>query len=105
MTEDIRVVKEGTQYIGEDEEIVYDVTTTPWGSSPSAVSVVVYDITTGAKEDVSDEVLEGVAGIVGDKITLPKVKDLTAGSTYRVEVLFTTGSNKFEIIIPIVAQD
>jgi len=104
MNENDRIVKEGTQYIGEDEEIVYGLTTTPWGSSPSSPAVVAYDITDGGKTNVSDTVLEGVVSASGDVITLPKIKSLTAGNQYRIEILFTSGSQKFEVIVPIEAQ-
>ncbi len=104
MTEDIRIVKEGTQYQGEDEKIRYSITTTPWGSDPTNVSVKVYNVSTGSKVDVSATVLTDTASVEGDVITLPFLEKLTAGSKYRIEVSFTSGGNVFEVIIPVQAQ-
>lgn len=105
MKADDRRVAEGMQYQGADEQIVYSLTTTNWGSSPSSPSVKAYDIGDGHK-DVSSTVLDGSPSVVGDVITLPKVKSLTAGHRYRIEVQFTigTGATPFEAYIVIAAQ-
>lgn len=98
-----RNVNEGIKYQGVDEEQEYTVTTTPWGSSPSNVTVVVKDITAGFV-DVSAAVLSGSPNVVGDVITTPKVKSLTAGRAYRMEIKFTSGRNIYECYVGIIAE-
>jgi len=98
-----REVAEGKLYQGVDEQIVYSLTTTPWGSNPtSTVSVKAYDVTDSYAE-VTGTVLSGSASVSDDVITLPKVKSLTLGHLYRIEVQFTvTGSaTPFEAYIQI----
>lgn len=92
-----REAKEGEQEQGVEESIAYSVTTTPWGSSPSSVVVKAYNITSGARTDVTSTVMPaGSASVVGDVITLPNLTALTADYVYRVEVKFTSGSNIYE---------
>jgi hypothetical protein len=91
-----REVIEGKQEQGIDEEIVYSITTTPWGSSPTSIVVTAYDFTSGEYTDVSATVLSGSANAVGDVITLPKLQDLTENHKYRIEVKFTCSGNVFE---------
>ena len=81
-----RVVQESPLEQGIDEQITYNLTTTPWGSSPTAVTVKAYDITDGAYADVTSTVLSGEASVSGDVITLPSLESLTAGKRYRVEI-------------------
>jgi len=90
-----RAVKERDITQGVDEEIVYTLTTTPWGSSPTDVSVKAYDVE-NSHEDVTSTVLSGSSSITGDVITLPTLKSLVANKTYRIEVKFTSGGNVFE---------
>ena len=97
-----RRVIESPLYQGEDEEIVYNLTTTPWGSSPSAVAVKVYDFD---GNDVTATVTSGAASVAGDVITLPTIKSLTAGTEYRLEVKFTTGGSVMEAWCIIEAQE
>jgi hypothetical protein len=40
----IREIKEGLQYIGEDEIIVYTLTTTPWGSNPGVATAKIFEV-------------------------------------------------------------
>lgn len=91
---------------GVDEQIVYSLDTEPWGGSPSSVTVTVYDVTTGAAEDVSADVLSGSASVDGDKIELPAIRldSLAAGHLYRVEVQFTSGGNVLEAYFMIEAE-
>lgn len=93
-----REIVEGLQYQGVDETIAYSLTTTPWGSSPSSISVKVYSIAgTGARTDVTSTVMPtGTASTNGDVITLPALTGLTDGTLYRVEVKFTCSGNVFE---------
>lgn len=99
-----REVRESPLHQGADEQIAYRLTTTPWGSSPTSVAVVAYDITTDARTDVSSTVLSGSAGVVGDVITLPVMKSLTAEHVYRVEIKFTCSGNVFEAILIVNAK-
>lgn len=100
-----REVKESPLRQGADEQIAYTLTTTPWGSTPSAVAVAAYDITTNARTDVTTTVLSGSASVASDIITTPVVKSLTAGSVYRVEVKFTCSGNIFEAFFIVNAEN
>ena len=97
-----RLIGKYTQ--GDDETIIYSITTTSWGSSPSNVVVKAYDVTGGTRTDVSETVLSGTASVDGDVITLPAVTGLTAGKGYRIEVKFDSGGNTFEPYIEIEAE-
>ena len=85
-------VAEGKLYQGADEQIVYSLTTTNWGSSPTSVSVKAYDVSNDYA-DVTATVLSGSASVSGDVITLPKVGSLTRGHVYRIEVQFTVAGS------------
>lgn len=88
-------VVEGLLYQGATEEIIYTITTTPWGSSPSSPVVVAFD--EGSGSDVTATVFPvNTPTAALEVITLSPMKALTKGKTYRVEVKFTSGSNKFE---------
>lgn len=93
-----REIREGRQVQGVDESIVYTLTTTPWGSSPGSISVKVYTMSpSGTRTDVTSTVMPtGSASAVGDVISLPALKLLTAGTLYRVEIKFTCSGNIFE---------
>lgn len=97
-----RLIGKYTQ--GNDESIIYSVTTTSWGSNPTNVVVKAYDVTGGIRTDVTNTVLSGSASTVGDVITLPAVTGLTAGKGYRIEVQFDSGGNTFEPYIEIEAE-
>jgi hypothetical protein len=91
---------------GTEEEIAYTLDTTPWGASPSVVVPKVFDVTYGAREDVTATMMPaGSASVVGNVITLPKLKSLVAGHTYRLEVKFTSGGNIFEAWGVVRAED
>ena len=89
---------------GEDESIVYSVTTTEWGSTPTAVAVVAYDVTGDARTNVSTTVLTGAATVLGDVITLPALASLTVDHEYRVEVKFTAGGNTWEPYLIVIGE-
>lgn len=99
----VRKVIESPLVQGVDEQIIYTLTTTPWGSSPGSISVVAKDATS-ALVDVSSTVLSGSASAVGDLIVLPKLKSLTEKHLYRIEVKFTCSSNVFETYFEVVAE-
>lgn len=98
-----RVVREGLQVQGVDEKIAYIITTTPWGSSPTSVSVKGYDVAAGAYTDVTTTILSGSASVIGDNITTPIVQSL-ATHLYRIEVKFVCSGNTFEAIILIQGE-
>jgi hypothetical protein len=101
---EIREAAESPLVQGVDEQIIYTLTTTAWGSSPGTITVAAFDVTGGGETDVSATVLSGTASAVGDVITLKKLKSLTAGKVYRVEVKFTCGSNVFECYFIVEAE-
>jgi len=101
---DVREINESGLKQGVDEEIVYQLTTTPWGSSPGSVVVQVFDVTAGAYTDVSETVLSGDPSVSGDEISLPVLGSLTVGHVYRLEVRFTCGSNVFEAWMRVEAE-
>lgn len=90
-----REVREGLQLQGEDEQIVYTITTTPWASDPANVAVVVKDEKTSFT-NVTETVTSGSVAVNGDVITTPTIKALKPGHTYRVEVKFSSGGNVYE---------
>jgi hypothetical protein len=90
-----RQVNETEIYQGEDERIAYQLTTTPWGSSPTSVSVALYDVTLGGREDASAN-LNGSASVSDDTITCPVVENLTPNKRYRLEIKFSSGGNTWE---------
>ena len=98
---DILQVQEGVQYQGKDETIVYKITTTNLGSTPTNVSVKAYDQLD--KSDVTSTVFPtNSPSVSGDVITLSPLKSLTAGRTYHIEILFTISTNIFEPYIPVI---
>jgi len=97
-----RRIKESPLYQGEDEEVTYSLTTTPWGSSPTNVAVTVKD---EDDIDVTATVTSGSASVSGDVITLPTIHSLTAGEDYRVEISFTVSGNVMETWVVIKAQE
>jgi len=98
-----RQTKEQGIVQGVDEEVVYMLTTTPWGSAPIGVSVKAYDMS-DPWTDVSATVLSGSPSVSGDVITLPILKSLTEGKRYRIEIKFTAGGNVFEAWFEVGAE-
>ena len=99
-----RRVKESDLRQGEDEQIAYTVTTTPWGSSPTNVAVVAKDMTDN-NAVVTSTVLSGSASVSGDVITTPKVQNLVAGHKYRIEVKFTASGNVLECYFELLGEE
>lgn len=97
-----------TYFQGEDEERVYSFDASEFGSTPTAVSYKVYDISSGRTDDddtdVTDDTMTGDATVVLDTITLPALTGLTANHVYRIEVQFTSGDNVFEPWIKVLAE-
>lgn len=91
----IREVVEGLQIQGEDETIVYSLSTTNVGGSPSSVSVVVKKESDNS--NVTATVMpSGSHSVASDVITLKPLTALTVGEVYRVEVAFTSAGNNLE---------
>jgi hypothetical protein len=89
-----RMFEESPVTQGEGEAISYYFYSTPWGTSPTNVSVVVFDVTdadeTADWVNVTATVMPVNSPVIaGDKITLSKLRSLTDGHIYRVEVAFT----------------
>jgi hypothetical protein len=99
-----REIAESPLWQGADEEIAYDITTTPWGTAPSDVAVKLFTFDGDTYTDVSAGNLSGAVAVAGDVITTPTVKSLVAGTTYQLEVKFTSGGNIFEVFAHIVGQ-
>lgn len=92
-----REITQGTQVQGIEEEIPYTVTTTPWGSTPTSLSVVVKSVTAGLADVTSTVMPSGSPSAVGDIVTLPTLKSLTENVLYRIELKFTSGGSIFEV--------
>ena len=90
MDSESRCIKESPIYQGEDEQIAYTLTTTPWGSSPSSPVVTVKN---AAGEDKTSDFTDGNASASGDVITTPTILDLVDGAQYRLEIKFTVSGN------------
>jgi len=98
-----REVVQSPLYQGADEQIIYTLTTTPWGSTPTSQTMVVKDVSADLA-DVTATVTTGSMSVSGDVITLSTIKSLTAGSKYRVEVKFTAGGSIWEPYFIIEAE-
>ena len=97
-----REFKESPMAQGVDEIVAYNLTTTPWGSSPTSPVVKIYD---SAGTDVSSTNLTGSATVNGDVITTPAVKTLTNGNRYKMQVKFVSGGNTYEAFGYIDAEE
>jgi hypothetical protein len=96
-------VTEGIQSQSSDEEITRTLTTTPWGSDPTSVSVKAYLERTGA--DVTTTVFPtNTPSVEGDVITFSPMKSLVKYETYRVEVKFTAESNIWETYFKVYCE-
>ena len=100
----IREIKEGLQYQGADETIVYTLTTTPWGSTPTSTAAKIYEVDEDTLTDKTTTQMTGATSVTGDIITLPTIKSLVAGTLYRVEIAFTCSGNVFEAFAELQAE-
>ena len=84
---------------GKDEIIVYVLDVSARAVAPTTPSVTkVIDLETGS--DVKATVMPlGAASISGNNITLPALKLLTVGRTYRVHFTYIKGGDTFESVI------
>ena len=93
MNDESRRITESPIYQGEDEQIAYTLTTTPWASSPTSPAVVIKD---AAGADVTSTYASGSANASGDIITTSTILSLVAGAQYRLEIKFTVNGNVLE---------
>lgn len=94
MADDVRKIFDVNQ--GVDEQIVYQFTTTNWGSSPTSITAVAKD--NSDLSDVTSTVFPtNNPSASSDVISLSPLKTLTSGTDYRIEVKFTAGGNVFEL--------
>ena len=88
-------VIEGLQTQSAEEEIIYKITTTNWGSNPTNVSTTAFDET--VKEVCTNSAFpENEPTVDGDIISLSPLKSLIKNRTYKIEVKFKTDGNVFE---------
>ena len=91
------VIVEGVKEQTTLEEVAYtlDVTKYPGSGDPSAVSVIVIEVGSGA--DVTSTVMPTDSPTVsGNVITFSPLKLLTAGKVYHMRMLFTRSGNVFQ---------
>lgn len=94
---DRREIAEGKQTQGEDESIIYTLTTTNWVTNPTTPSAKIFSVVgLSSFTDVTSTNMSGISSVSGDVITLPTAFDLVVGTVYRVEVQFTANGNTFE---------
>lgn len=110
MTTIKRYVQESPITQGEDEIVSYVFTTTPWGSAPTGVTVVVFDITGAISVanwvNVTSTVMPvNSPSVAGDVITLSPLKLLTDAHIYRIEIKFTSAGNTFEAYILVIGGE
>lgn len=88
-----------------NESVIYTLTTTPWGISPSAINVIVYDITNGEPyTNVTSTVMPvNSPSVLGDVITFSPLKLLTRDHKYLLDIFFTCNSKEFNTDCIIVA--
>lgn len=88
----VREIKEGNQEQGTEEEVNYTLTVpTTWGAPTGTPTVKAYsfDATTSAYTDVTATLIPtGSATVLGQVISLPEIKAMTADVLYRIEVKF-----------------
>jgi hypothetical protein len=95
----IRRAVESPRVQGPGEKIAYSITTTPWGSTPSSVVVTIYDVTDPhAPADVTSGSTEASATVSGDVITTPRIKSLTLGKNYRMDVQFQDAASNTWVV-------
>ena len=90
---------------GVDEEIVYTVDVSNVGSSPTSVGVDVFLMNSPTTSVKATVMPSGSPSVVGNVITLPALKLLTANNTYRVEVKYTIGSSVVENYFHVMAEN
>lgn len=99
-------VLESPQKQTPQESYARSITTTPWGSTPTSITLTVYDVTVpGVETDVTNTVVSGSNSAAGDVITTKRIGSLTLGHDYRADVLFTdSGTNVWEASFKILCR-
>jgi len=100
MADPIRVIIESPIRQGVDEEVVYVLRTTPWGTVPILAQVFVFR----GGLDVSGDVLVGAVSVVDDDISSPKVLNLENEVQYRLEYRFVVGGNVLEAAADLIGE-
>lgn len=95
-----RAILGGERHQGVDESISYWIDTLPWGGNPTSPDITVYSGVT----DVTASIAPGSITISGNRLTLPNIANLVVNTTYRVEVLWTSGSAILETYFYIIAE-
>ena len=101
---DIHEVIQGQQSQTTSEQISYSIDVGLWGVAPTAISVNVVDLSDGSVDVTSTVMPSGSMNVIGNIITLPKLKALTAGVLYQIRVIFDIGGNRFEARIPVLCE-
>jgi hypothetical protein len=83
---------EAPLYQGPGEEIAYELTTTPWGSSPTGL---VCEVKVKGGDATSTLLSTSVCTSTGDVITTGRVKNLQDNAEYEMTIGFTIGANVF----------
>jgi hypothetical protein len=104
MNAEVREIEQGLQYQGEDESVVYTLTTTSWGNDPGSPSAKIFTYIGGTYTDVTSTIMTGSASASGNVITLPAIASLVDGTMYRVEVQFILSGSTFEAYAWILGQ-
>jgi hypothetical protein len=92
MTDILRVKEHGgVQSMWKGESIAWNITTTPWASTPVVTSFKLYSPT---EVDVTATQASGSASEAGDVVTTPLVTPTGVG-TYRAVLTFTSGGLTF----------
>ena len=99
-----REVVEGLQTQGTNEAIAYTVTTTPWGSAPSAPVFTLMDRGSTPWVNVTASKASGSPSVVGDVVTTPLVAGLVEGGQYRAFVRFICKGNTLECFFDILGE-
>jgi len=90
---DIFEVAEGAREQSSKETKVYSITTTNLESAPTSPTATVYDESDNDTDVTATVMPSGSNSASGDVITLKPLTALTARHNYRIEVVFTVGSN------------
>jgi len=88
-------VTEGTQEQTSGEAIVWAINTTNFATTPAGPTVKAVRLDTG--DDVTSLVFPTGSAVANSAvITLPALRNLKPGKTYRIQVKFTSGGNTYE---------
>ena len=93
MPTSIRRVVEGRQVQSIKEDIQWQISTTPWGGSPTPVTLYVWDVSQNFLDVTAIVAIGGPPTVAGDIITSQIISGLTMDHLYRVEFIFVIGAN------------